>query len=945
MSKLAQMIVSACIGLACAACGDPSSRSSFESDIIPLLERNCLAASCHGVVAGAEENGETIHWDYFYIRIEHDGRVSNPSEAYETTRARINTIERPEFSTLLQKPLDPAVGGTHHLGRVQFADRNAEDYQTLRDWIASETEGGEGKAYEELSTLEKQFAETVQPHLMPMQCMNQSCHGRFAPFSRFSQPMMLAGEAVFSVQSTLANYKTSKKHLDFGADIKQSRLLRKTLPLDKGGISHRGGNDIFFRQEDASYAAFYAWGEAERKTLMGTDAPPTVQGIVFVRGPVAASPAFEHDTFTAGTDLYVLEPPEPGGNLRNLTASTHSLPVDIRDPAVNHDATKVAFAMRKTEGDAHNIYEISVDGTGLKQLTFDVGAAPGGGHIANVQPTYGPDGRIYFASTRAGVLADSYDALDTDIWAVDPADGVIERYTYNPSPEVTPNFIGTGKNYGSLSFTMRQTIAGRYKAPVFRGVLDHNKAYHADPEIHIHHGITVAEDVVYGMRTMHDGRYASILFNRNNQWKGGSLAILDRQFGPEVPQGQEEDAAVGGFRHAFSRLDPNVAAEGVSTGGFYRHPAPLPDGTLLVSHAPGPIDLDDPGATPELGLYIVTIEENRGSNEPSLGELRVLLDEPGVAEYDAEPIVVRPLEDDPTHEHKWDPTRTSATGIVAFRHVETLEAVFANTEQRGPKPLRTDLVYARVLESIPVTPDELTAAPVGVTGVGRTRILGEVPLLGGSLYLEVPADTPFRVQFLNADRMAVGTQQNRWNHVAPDESFPGGVSPELYPRLCAGCHGSLSGDIGEIGGVMPDSISAASMTMATHENLNPRFPLEPQTMLSPIPSDYRRDMAPLVKRSCAVPGCHTEANAAGNLNLTSNTDPIDRAYLALQPYVEGTASSAYTSPLMERIMGQELGAPEPLVGTCRGEPALSDEEVLIFTRWIDSGAAYRGEAL
>lgn len=931
------------ITLLWAACGTPSSRDRFETDIIPLLEKNCLAGTCHGVLPDAEVSGETINWEYFYIHIQEDGRIIDAAEAYKTTLSRINSVEQADFSSLLRKPLDPSTGGLHHLGGVQFRDRSASDYQILRDWISSEGGGKEGSEYAQLSDLQKQFATEVQPQLAQMQCMNQSCHGQFAPFSRFAQPLRIDGESLFSVAATKANYKTARIHLDFGTDTYNSRLLRKVLPLDAGGISHRGGNDMFFRSDDPGFAAIYSWAEAERREAMGTATIAEVSGVVFVRGPVEASSVFSHSKLVVGTDLYILEPPEPGGSLRNLTASAHAAPADIRDPAVNHDATKIAFAMRRSVQDAHNIYEIAVDGSGLRQLTFDQGALPGGGQASNVQPTYGPDGRIYFVSTRAGGLADSYDVLDTEIWAVDPQDQSLERLTFDPSPEVSPSFIGTGKNYGSLAYTMRRTINGRYQAPIFRSVLDHNKAYHADPEPHIHHGITIDEDIVYDMRTLHDGRYAAVLLNRDNQWRGGKLVIFDRQFGPEVPRGSEDDSAVGGFRHAFSTLDPTVAAGGVSVGGLYRHPVAMPNNDLLLTRSLSPLDLDDPDSTPELGLYLMGIQENRLSGEPSKGALQLLIDEPGIAEYDAEPIVVRPLEDDPSHEHAWDPTRQSATGTIAFRHVETLEAVFSNTTQLGPKPLRDDLVYARLLESLSVTPNEEAMGQSSATIAGRSQILGEIPLAGGSLYLEVPADRPFRVQFLNKDRMAVGTQQNRWNHVAPGEKFPGGVSPKLYPRLCAGCHGSLSGDIGEIGGPMPDIISAASMTMATHENLDPRRPLKPLVLPEPITVDYRSDVAPLVQRSCAVSSCHQGDAPAGALDL-SNSDRFQGGYMALQPFVNSIESSAHKSYLMERILGRELGAGRRLTGACLGEPVLSSEEQLVFIRWIDMGATYRGVA-
>ena len=215
--------------------------------------------------------------------------------------------------------------------------------------------------------------------------------------------------------------------------------------------------------------------------------------------------------------------------------------------------------------------------------------------------------------------------------------------------------------------------------------------------------------------------------------------------------------------------------------------------------------------------------------------------------------------------------------------METLEAVFSNIEQRGPKPLRDDLVAARFLEWVPVTADDLLAGPISLGGHGRTRILGEVPLSGGSLFLEVPADIALRVQFLNADGMAVGAQHNRWIHVAPGEKFPGGVTPELYPSLCAGCHGSFSGAPGDAGGTVPDVVTAASVTLATHENMNPERPLDPVPLGdAPLVIDFRADVRPLLERSCAVSGCHTTSAAAGGLSLEATpTADFDTAYEAL----------------------------------------------------------------
>lgn len=936
--------------LSLAGCGPETSREQFESTVVPILERRCLTGACHGVALDAEAQGEVIDWKQLHIRITADGLVADLDQAYDIVKSRIDTVGRPEFSTLLRKPLALELGGQAHLGGTIFESRSAPDYILLRDWIAAEEGGGEGGLVDDLSPNQQQFAREVLPHLAIKQCMNGSCHGPFAPFTAFRPPIPIDGGYEFAYDDIVANYPIAKMHLFLGGDPALSRLVRKGLPLDRGGIAHRGGNDIFFVQgaTDPAADAIITWAEAERVDALG--AAPALLGFVYVRGPIAPNSPFSHDAFAPGSDLFVLD--AGASTPRNLTAAAHPQgPADIRDPAVNHAATRIAFAMRKSETDAHNLYEINVDGSGLRQLTHDSAALQGGGRAANVQPAYGPDGRVYFASTRSGHLADRGQHLDTEIWAVDPSTGALERLTHDPAPEATPHFIGVGKSYGTLAFTVLRTIGARHESAVFRMPLDHNKQYHGDPELHVHHGITSGADALYAMRTMPDGRFAAVVLNANAAWRGGHIVIFDRQFGPELPQFTSISPAIGGFRHAFTFLDipPGSNDKPVAMA---RRPVPLPDGRLLVTLAHGGVNPSDSSQIPDFGAYLLTLEEDRQTGGPRVVGREVLIDEPGVAEYDAEPIVARPLEDDPSHELAWDPR--AATGRLAYRHVETLESIMKNLLPIGPKPLRDDLVYARILESLPITPSEVAGKPISIGVHGRTRILGEVPLAGGSLFLEVPSSRPFRIQTLDANRMAAGTQHNRWIDVAPGQTFPGGVTPALHPFLCASCHGSLSGDPEDFSGPVPEIVTAASITLATHENLDPRRPKPPVPIgVEPIEIDFRADVLPIITSSCVKGGCHSTAAAAGGLVLEATpTLYFDTAYESLlaegpgsgggRKYVDEAGSSARTSYLVELMLGRELDAPRDLETPCFGDPPLTEAEKLTIIRWIDMGAVYRG---
>ena len=88
-----------------------------------------------------------------------------------------------------------------------------------------------------------------------------------------------------------------------------------------------------------------------------------------------------------GGRLAILNPAT--GQARTLFADPQGA---VRDPQVHYDGKKILFAYRKGGTHHYNLYEINVDGTGLRQLTS--------GDWDDVEPTYLPDGGIAFVSTR-----------------------------------------------------------------------------------------------------------------------------------------------------------------------------------------------------------------------------------------------------------------------------------------------------------------------------------------------------------------------------------------------------------------------------------------------------------------------------------------------------------------------------------------------------------------
>lgn len=936
------------VSAACAACGD-TPRDQFELAVAPILERHCLSTACHGVAPGAEAAGEVIDRTFFFVDVDSLGRIRDLDAAYANVKRRIDTTERAEWSTLLRKPLALMTGGVPHAGGHPF-DRTTPSWVTLRDWIASERGGGEGTPRAELDELEHQFADTVLPVLRDRGCMVARCHGdqQFAGLPLVA-PMDPGGD--WSVAEIRANREAARATLALVGDPARSRLLRKALPLDAGGIPHRGGNDTFFPHvanraplADPGAQAILAWASAERRAL-GFGAPE-VRGVVFVRGPRAPRAIVELDSFRPGSDVWFYPSLAPGATPVVVTASAHpDGPADVRDPAVSHDGSRLAFAMRRAGDACHQIWEIGLDGSGLRQRT-DAGC--------NRWPVWGPGDALYVVSTRVGNADESGTRLDTEIYRIGD-DGAATRLTFTPTPELAPSFLSTGEFRGSLAFTTMRGARGA----VFRFPPDHDRAHHLQPEYHPHHGQTAPAPVVWTLRELADGRDVAALLATDTVWEGGALALVERQFGPDLPAGAEPGATVAGFRHAWTVL--------TGASELWRDPAPLPDDRLIAARATAPADPTDPAAMPDTALVVTSIVD--GFAGPTLGAVTVLWDSPGEADDQPAIVVARPDEDDP-HADAWD---EAATGTLRHTGVQVNEAVLRGLSPLGARPLRDDAVTVRLLTWPSWSPADAPAIdptqianqdPAATWWSGGAHlplaVVGEVPLgADGTLWAEVPARMPLRVQLVDADGFAVGAASRLWIHVQGGERFPQGTQPDVYPRLCAGCHGALDGDPAH---AMPpidaDAITGASITLSTFADRNPRRPLAPRSIGEPGAKgfDFGRDLAPSLERSCAVAGCHVGATPAGGLALTPTpTAYYDAAYEALQAYGAGSTggkkyvdergASARGSYLIEKILGRELDAPRALDFRCPPAgapvPPLDEDVIAALIRWIDLGAVYR----
>jgi|GEM_PF-1048388 len=367
--------------------------------------------------------------------------------------------DKAPFSKLLRTPLAALAGGFGllHKGGEVFRDTASSDYQKLLHWVNMENENAvrQGRAQVTITPAEQFFAEQVLPVFVRRSCFAPSCHifnhGAFfldpgTPSENLSVPIAER----FSREQVKFNRMAAKgliQHVVYlTGDVELSRVLKKNIPLEKGGVLHKGGNNQFFNDTSApDYQIVKRWLELEREEALAPlkiDGKPVdkglvgkVRGVVFVRTPSHNHRHYlDVGKYLPGGDLFLLKLEEgetlatAKGKPINLTARFHiGKDADVREPDVRYDGRAIIFAMRIGEEDNLNIYEILLDENldylegSFRRLTYGPKFV-NGIEVHYTDPTFVPDpldqnaalggynldrADIVFASNIAGVLVPS----------------------------------------------------------------------------------------------------------------------------------------------------------------------------------------------------------------------------------------------------------------------------------------------------------------------------------------------------------------------------------------------------------------------------------------------------------------------------------------------------------------------------------------------------------
>ena len=166
----------------------------------------------------------------------------------------------------------------------------------------------------------------------------------------------------------------------------------------------------------------------------------------------------DYYTWHPGGGIYVIENPSAPLAEQKVRAvidptTKETLGVGVyRDPELSYDAKKILFAFKGEEKGGTSIYEIGIDGRGLRRLTdlatsctkpFPTRALGNGRH--DISPCYLPDGRIVFTSTREGGRVPCFNS-EVDTLHVMNADGSdVHSISVNNVNEFDPVVLPDGR--------------------------------------------------------------------------------------------------------------------------------------------------------------------------------------------------------------------------------------------------------------------------------------------------------------------------------------------------------------------------------------------------------------------------------------------------------------------------------------------------------------------
>ncbi|MBC7170772.1 MAG: hypothetical protein H5U40_00005, partial [Polyangiaceae bacterium] len=611
--------------------------------------------------------------------------------------------------------------------------------------------------------------------------------------------------------------------------------------------------------------------------------------------------------YQPGGGVFVLSPPTPDGELRNLTAAF--VGVDVNGIDLSFDARRVVFSMRREGDPKYHLYLANLDGTGdVRQLTF--------GEHDDVKPIFVPGDRIAFVTnqpfTSMGTRADEYNhsRVVSQLATIAEATGDADRRvcSHNLSHSADPFLLSDGR----IAFSRWEHL----------GPVNDVKLFAMNPDCSQMIAIAGQHDKpgnsLVQVAELSAGQFVGIVTSRERTIQAGAIYRIDaRNLGGGSALPFDEERVT--YR-ALTPLVPTGEQSPASGVGRYRLPRPIPGSSnYVVSWANGDVnDRNEIAATaPNFGIYMY---------DPGSMKRTLVYDDPRFWDLYATPVAPRaapPIRAGivaPSDGASYEAATIGSVDITKTSLEETVAAI-GEPGPLGGLPLRDALAQATHVRIIEGFSSEI--GPIGQFGLTMhegAAIIGEATVHSdGSWAAQVPPFLPYHLQPLDRFGMSIRNQLT-WIQAMPGED-----------RRCGGCHE------GRTETILPRN---GSQTVA--QQVGPEDFLRPIAARTELPwsgaAAPTRNVQDVLNQWCV--SCHS--GGAG--------DPFaGQVYTVEVTSMNGTETRTYAIPVLD-LSGEPMNVeyenevvpyPRSYVSLLYPSAMMGDSEVVSGTpvEWVIPGAA------
>lgn len=649
-------------------------------------------------------------------------------------------------------------------------------------------------------------------------------------FQAEGQPLGARARAEIGWALTLAaRLMRDPRTRDLTGDIRE--LGRLCAELSKQGIPPERAQALYFEVRTLKRTIALANPAIDFEQLVLIDQPQP-------RGPVNDIHEAIHRmgiTATPGGRLLVLKGLDPGGEVRQLAPER---PGAFWQPDVSFDAKRVLFCYKPWDDKSFRLYEMSLDGTGLRQLTDS--------DYDDVDPIYLPDGHILFTSTRGNSYVRCGPFIYSYTLARCDADGDnVYLISQNGEPDFVPSLMSDGRIVYSRWEYSDRPLWRIQSLWTTRPDGTGTRAFWGNRSVWPDH-LSEPRQIPGTSRVMFSGV-------GHHDWFSGSIGIVDTSVGTNFPDGLTKVTAERPWPECSQPpLDPIEAADYHSAGAFtgYKTAYPLSEEDFLVSAR---------GGDGRFRLYLMDVHGNRELIYEGVHNV-----------WHAIPVRPRPVP-------PILPSTVVWPGTGAERETPVNGSLYSASVYEGsPDIPRGAAKYLRVMQLDHKTYSTWRKtwrhsgpAVSIVQEEGVKRVLSVVPVEeDGSASFEVPPGKSVYFQLLDQDYRCIQTMR----------SFAGVMPGER--RGCVGCH---------------ESHSTAPPTGTPEAVALPVTPLSPPEWGTES-IGYERFVQPALDRYCG--SCHQgEGEARKVLDLT-----LRPAYdVFKEPYVTLVGSAGWQTPALSPL--------------------------------------------